>query len=62
MPKATQNAHRVSDTYANEHQEEFSNVQEASSDNELQEEYNRSRESSSDDPEVVFQPPTFHKS
>ena len=51
------------DTYANEDQEEFSNVRETSSDNELQEEYNRSHESSSDDPEVSFnpQPSTSHK-
>ena len=53
----------MSDTHANEGQEEFSNEQEASSDNELQEEYNRSHESSSDDPELFFnpQPSTSHK-
>ena len=56
MPKATQKSHRVPDTYTNEGQEEFSNIQEALSENELQEDYNRSRESSSDDPEVFFNP------
>ena len=63
MPKATKKSNRVPDTYANKDQEEFSNVQETSSDNELQEEYNRSHESSSDDPEVSFnpQPSTSHK-
>ena len=63
MPKATKKSNHVSDTYANEGQEDFSHVQEASSENELQEVYNRSHESSSDDPEVFFkpQPSTSHK-
>ena len=63
MPKATKKSNHVSDTYASEGQEEFSKVQEASSDNELQEEYKRSYESCSDDPEVFFnpQPSTSHK-
>ena len=56
MPKATQKSHHVPDTYANEGQEEFSNVQEAANENELQEDYNRLNESSSDDPEVFFNP------
>ena len=63
MPKATKKSHRVPDTYANEDQEELSNIQEASSDNELQEDYNNLNESSSDDPDVSFnpQPSTIHK-
>ena len=56
MSKATKKFNHVSDTYANKGQQEFSNVQEASSENELQEDYNRSHESSSDDPEVFSTP------
>ena len=56
-------SNHVSDTYANEGQEDFSHVQEALSENELQEDYNRSNESSSEDPEVFFnpKPSTSHK-
>ena len=65
MPKATKKSNCVTDTYANEDQEEFSNEQEASSENELQEDYNNLNESqenldvtheSSSDQEVVFNP------
>ena len=56
MPKATKKSNPVFDTYANEGQEDFRNVQEASSENELQEDYNRSHESSSDDLEVFLTP------
>ena len=63
MPKTTKKTNCVSDTSANEGQEDFNNVQETSSENDLQEDYNRSQESSSDDPEVFFnpQPSTSHK-
>ena len=63
MPKATKKTNSVPETYANEDQEEFNNVQEALSDNELQEDYNNLNESSSDDPAVSFnpQPSTGHK-
>ena len=63
MTKATKKSNHVSDMYANEGQEEFSNAPEPLSENELQEDYNRSQESSSDDPEVFFnpQPSTSHK-
>ena len=40
MPKAKKKSNHVSDTYANGGQEDFSNVQEAVSENELQEDYN----------------------
>ena len=39
MPKATQKSNSVSDTYANEGQEELNIIQEALSENELQEDY-----------------------
>ena len=45
MPKATRKSNSVSDTYANEGQEDFSNGKEAVSENELQEDYNGSQES-----------------
>ena len=63
MSTATKKSNCVSDTYANEGQEDFSHVQESVSENEFQEDYNRSHESSSDDPEVFFnpQPSTSHK-
>ena len=63
MPKAAKRSNCVSNTYANEDQEDFSNMQKAVSENELQEDYNRSHESSSDDSEVFFnpQPSTSHK-
>ena len=63
MSKVRKKSNHVSDAYANEDQEEFSNVQEASSDNELHEDYNRLNESSSDGPDVSFnpQPSTSHK-
>ena len=63
MPKATQKSHHVLDTYANESQEEFNNMQESISENEVQEDYNRSQDSSSEDPEIFFnpQPSTSHK-
>ena len=53
----------MSDTYTNESQEDFSNVQEAVSENEFQEDCNILHESSSDDPEVLFNPQssTSHK-
>ena len=41
MPKATKKFNHVSDTYANEGQEDFSNVQEPLSENGLQEDYYR---------------------
>ena len=56
MPKATKRSNHVSNSSANEDQEDFSNVQETSSENGLQEDYNRPQESSSDDPEVFFNP------
>ena len=65
MPKATKKSNHVSNTYANEDQEEFNNEQEAVSDNGLQEDYNNLNESqenldvtheSSSDQEVVFNP------
>ena len=62
MPKATKKSNHVSDTYANEGQEDFSHVQEADSENELQEDCNTLHESGSEDPEVFFnlQPSTSH--
>ena len=64
MPKATEKSNRVSDTYANEGQEDFRNMQEAGSENEFQEDCNTLNELSSDDPDVFFnpQPSTSHKS
>ena len=70
MPKATKKSHHVHDTYANEGQEEFNNVQEALCDNELQEDYNNLNESqenidvtheSNSDQEVVFNPKPNNK-
>ena len=58
MPKATKKSNPVPDTYVNESQEEFNNMQESISENEFQEDYNRSPDSSSDDPEVFFHPHT----
>ena len=62
MPKAKK-SNCVSDTYANEGQEDFSNVTEPLSENELQEDCNILQDSSSDDPEVFInpQPSISHK-
>ena len=56
MPKATKKSNHVSNTSANESQEDFSNAQEPLSENEFQEDCNVLHESNSDDQEVFFNP------
>ena len=63
MPKAKKKSNCVSDTHANESQDEFNSMQEPVSESEVQEDHNRSQDSSSDDSDIFFnpQPSTSHK-